>query len=236
MRVFELAFACRLYAHFTDYDESLERLRAGCSPLDPFKSSHRVALLSWLNSWGCRQFSKDYHLLASASLASWATLWISRLPGPDAPLTDLSPDEIEVCANAYEALRDCRAAVKQRPGGPDFYVTFGPTGAAKTLFALRPNAFAPWDDPIRDARGWGPDGLSFQHYLTEAADQLRGLAIEASVSVDALPALVGRPQSSPPKLIDEYNWVVLTRSCPPPVPSELAQWARWASGDFTLGH
>jgi hypothetical protein len=236
VRIFELAFSCRLYAHFTDYDESLDQLRMGCPELDPFNSIHRAALFVWLNAWGCRQFAKEYHLMASASLAKWAATWFARLPGPDMALTDMSREQLAFCAQAYEALRDSRASVKQRATGPEFYVTFGATGAAKILFALRPNAFAPWDDPIRAARGWGLDAGSFQSYLTDAASQLRALAAEANVTVSALPALVGRPSSTPPKLIDEYNWVVLTRGCPPATTDELAQWERWSSGDFAREH
>jgi hypothetical protein len=236
MKLFELACSCRLYANFTDYDESLEQLRTGCPELDPLNSGHRAALLVWLNAWGCRQFAKEYHHMASASLADWAATWFARLPGPDVRLTDMTQDQIALCAQAYEALRDRKASLKQPAVGPEFYVTFGPTGAAKTLFALRPYAYSPWDEPIRQARRWGSDAASFQSYLTDAASQLHALAAEANVPVSALPAFVGRPNSTPPKLIDEYNWVVFTRGCPPPTPDELAQWVRWAAGDFTREH
>jgi hypothetical protein len=37
-----------------------------------------------------------------------------------------------------------------------------------------------------------------------------------------------RPNLSPPKLIDESNWVVKTRRCPPPAPEEVLRWADWA--------
>jgi hypothetical protein len=233
VKLFELAYSCRLYAYFTDYDDSLNQLRAERPEVDPFDARHRAALLVWLNSWGCRQFAKEYHFMASASLATWATEWLPRLQGRDVHLTDLSRSDIALWARAYDALRNCRASLKQRATGPAFDVTFGPTGAAKTLFALRPNIIPPWDDPIRAARGWGLDAAAFATYLTDTADQLRGLAAEAGVQVPELPALVGRPHSSPPKLIDEYNWVVLTRGCLPPTADELAQWSRWASGGST---
>jgi hypothetical protein len=95
-------------------------------------------------------------------------------------------------------------------------VTFGPTGAAKTLFALRPNAIPPWDEPIRcSVRATGDMG-SFRVYLTNIARQVRSLADEAGVAVESLPMLVDRPESSPPKLIDEYNWIVVTKGIMPP--------------------
>jgi hypothetical protein len=54
------------------------------------------------------------------------------------------------------------------------------------------------------------------------------VAAEAGVSVAVLPELVERPNSSPPKLVDEYNWVVKTKRMPPPAPEELLRWAEWA--------
>jgi hypothetical protein len=190
-----------------------------------------MALFTWLNSWGCRQFAKDHHATtASASLTVWAEDWLDRLPAAGAHLTDLTADEIRLCAAAYEPLRLCVASLRRLPGGRVSEVAFGPAGAAKALFAFRPNVFAPWDDPIRNAYGWGPDGVSFSNYLSWTAQQLRALATEARKDVAELPALVGRPLSTPPKLIDEYNWVTITKGCRPPRPGELAEWAQWAGG------
>jgi hypothetical protein len=84
--------------------------------------------------------------------------------------------------------------------------------------------------------GFGTDGASFQRYLTAVASTLRALAAEARVPVAALPRLVERPDSSPPKLVDEYNWVVRTRRCPPPTPEEVLRWAQWATGAATVGN
>jgi hypothetical protein len=100
-------------------------------------------------------------------------------------------------------------------GSRSLVVTYGPTGSAKTLFALRPMLVPPWDDPIREALGFIGDLGSFRVYLTGVAEQLRSVASEAGVPVSALPALVGRPDSSPPNLIDEYNWVTITRKLHP---------------------
>jgi hypothetical protein len=131
-------------------------------------------------------------------LARWSSTWLERLPGPEAELTDLTPSEIALCAASYADLRDRRASIKQMSTG-QVSVGFGPTGAAKTLFAIRPRVFAPWDIPIRKARRWSGDAASFQAYLTDMADQLQMLSAEAGVPVSALPALVGRPNASPPQ-------------------------------------
>jgi hypothetical protein len=209
VRLSELKECCRSYA-LTRYDASLRQLRRLGPEIDPLNEAHRAAMFVWLNAWGCRQFARAYHSMASESLTKWSAAWLARLPGPEANLTDLSPRQVALCAAAYDALRDCRASVKHRASGHAFSVSYGPTGAAKTLFAIRPNIFAPWDDRIRKARGWSPEAVSFEAYLNDTADELRRLAAEAGVSVSAVPALVGRPHSSPPKLIDEYNWVTLT--------------------------
>ena len=66
MTLSELAFACFLYAHFTDYDDSyLSFLQVTNHHPDFVNSKHRKALLTWLNQWGCRQFAVEYHELAS---------------------------------------------------------------------------------------------------------------------------------------------------------------------------
>lgn len=237
MRLFELAYGCRLYADLTTYDASLEKLRSLAEQVDPFDEEHRSVLFDWLNDWGCRQFAKEHHATtASTSLMTWSDHWLKRLPAFDEQLSEMLDVELSECVAAYDALKECPASLKSRPGGRTSTVRFGPTGAAKTLFALRPNLVAPWDEPIRAAKGWGPDAASFQSYLREVAKQLRDLSAAAGVQVRDLPALVGRPKSSPPKLIDEYNWVTFTRRCPPPHADEVARWAAWAARGEDSNH
>jgi hypothetical protein len=186
-------------------------------------------LFEWLNGWGCRQFARQHHATtASDSLVRWAASWLGNLPDWPAQLTDLSAAELALCADAYDALRDSPASSRTLQTGRASQVTYGPTGTAKTLFALRPNVFPPWDEPIRRLLGFGQDGASFRRYLTDVASTLREVASEAETPVAALPELVERPNSSPPKLVDEYNWVVTTKSCPPPAPEEILRWAEWA--------
>ncbi len=79
-RLFELAYSCRLYAHFTGYDVSLDRLRELGPELDPYDGAHQAGLFVWLNSWGCRQFAKDQHAtIAAISLTRWSSTWLGRL-------------------------------------------------------------------------------------------------------------------------------------------------------------
>lgn len=227
MRLFELAYACRVYAHMTDYDGALVQFRKVVGlQLDPLQSAHQAALFKWLNDWGCRQFAKQHHeSIAAVSLVRWAKRWLDSLPGPDARLEELGRADLQRAASAYGALQ---TQIASHRGPSSIPVRFGATGAAKTLFALRPNVFAPWDEPIRVRLHLDGSALSFGTYLETVAENLRTLAVEGNVSVPNLPALVRRPGSTPPKLIDEYNWVVITRNSRPPSRAELAEWLQWA--------
>jgi hypothetical protein len=206
-----------MYEQLTGYDASLAILRERTGDvLDPYNARHRAALFTWLNSWACRQFALEHHATtASDSLVEWADDWLAHLPAPDVPLTDLSIEQMRECARAYDVLRAQAASYRTLPGGMSSRVTYGATGAAKTLFALRPNAIPPWDDPIRAALKANGDLASFRVYLTSVSTQLRALAAEAGRPVSDLPVLVGRPDSTPPKLIDEYNWIVITKGLHP---------------------
>jgi hypothetical protein len=107
MKLYELAYCCRLYGQLTGYDRHLSQLhqRVG-SGLDPSNPAHRTALFQWLNGWGCRQFARQHHATtASDSLVRWADAWLGRLPAWPVQLTDLSVPELELCAGAYDALR-----------------------------------------------------------------------------------------------------------------------------------
>ena len=106
------------------------------------------------------------------------------------------------------------ASRRASPSGKVSTVTYGPTGAAKTMFALRPLAIPPWDEPIRlELEHKGVN--SFRAHLARVADQLRSLSAAAGIPVQDLPVFIGRPDSTPPKLIDEYNWIVITRGINP---------------------
>ena len=215
MTVQELQDACRLYGLMTGFDSTLAQFRVSVAPgFDPFVPEQRLYLLKWLNTWACRQFSIKDRPLASASLETWAGDWLDRLPGPERHLTDLTASEVRTCFEAYQALCAMPASRRALPTGKVSTVTYGPTGAAKTLFAVRPLAIPPWDEPIRlelERKGVH----SFRAYLARVAEQLVSLSAEARVPVQDLPAFIGRPYSTPPKLIDEYNWIVITRGINP---------------------
>lgn len=233
MRLHELAYACRLYAALGDFDSSFLELRKAVKPaLDLTNHAHRKALFVWLNSWGCRQFAKSYHSMAGKRLVEWGQVHLNRLPRKFAVLAELSDSILDGAAEAYGDLKDRNASHRLRKTGP-YPVTFGPTGAAKVLFALRPNAFPPWDDPIRKYFGYDGSAHSYREFLSKVREEVCKLQDEAAnfgISSNDIPACIGRPDSSLPKLIDEYYWVTLTNRYTPLGLEDLERWTRWAKG------
>lgn len=110
-------------------------------------------------------------------------------------------------------------------------MTVGPTGAAKILHALRPLALPPWDDPIRDGLRYDRSRRGYLLFLRDVQKQVRDLEAEASslgMPAAQIPAALGRPASSLPKMIDEYYWVTITQGHVPVAVDEIARWHEWA--------
>ena len=227
--LFEVAYSCRLYEQLTGYDVSLKRLRATAPEgIDLFRSDHRDAVLKWLREWGCRQFAISYNELSSSQLLEWAETWVARLPDTKTNLVDLDETELSNCTSAYADLW-VRPASYSHKGSTEILKTFGPVGGAKALYVTRPRLFPPWDRYIITKLGYGVGGpKDFGRYLQRAAAQLRALASRASCDVEDIPRLLGRPDSSPPKLVDECNWTIITKECVPPTLASLRLWLKWA--------
>ncbi len=231
MRLYELAYACRLYAGMSDWDSALAEFRRATSPrFDLVDATHRKALLRWLNSWGCRQFAVRYHDMASHELLDWGRRSLDRLPPTSARLAELSDGALDAAAQAYGDLKVRSASRKLGKSGSRIPVTFGPTGAAKVLYALLPDALPPWDDAIRVKLGYDGSLESYRRFLQQVQQEVRGLETEAGqlgIAPGDILAACGRPEFSLPKLIDEYYWVTVSRGFSPPTPDELERWARW---------
>lgn len=232
MKLYELAYSCRTYDRLSQPDTAYSAFldETGGDP-DFSNRSHMSVLLKWLNSWGCRQFAIDYHDLASESILGWAKRWEPRLPDRLATLDRLSPEDIQRAGEAYADLSG-RPASRRTREGKTYDVQVGPTGAAKIMFAARPRAFPPWDDVIREKGGYDGSQGSYCKYLVAVREQVQQLCTEAAelgISAEDIPSQVGRPRSTLPKLIDEYNWVTLTRGFVPPGPDEIAKWYGWSS-------
>jgi hypothetical protein len=193
-------------------DRSTAQLRAATGEeLDLAVRAHRTALLVWLRSWGCRHLRVADTARSSRALATWWGSNRDSLPNARRTLTAMSARELDSAAGAFGALAAAPAAWRSRPVGRAS-VSFGETGAAKALFAIRPLAFPPWDEPIRVALGLrGTGGPGYRSYLEQTARSLRGLADRLQVPVSRVPEALGRPGSTPPKLVDEYLWMRVNR-------------------------
>jgi hypothetical protein len=231
MRLFQLAYVCRTYGGLTQFDAGyLAFLDETGETLDFNSTVHMKALLVWLRSWGCRQFGVAYDGLAAESIFRWAKQWESKLPDRLATLDRLPDRDIEEAGDAFAHLSRCLASRRTRNDN-QYDVQVGPTGSAKILFAARPRAFPPWDDAIRNNLGFDGSRRSYCEYLAEVRTQIKqlcGEAAELGIPAESIPLEVGRPRSTLPKLVDEYNWVTATRGFSPPEPSEIAKWHRWS--------
>lgn len=170
---------------------------------------HRLALIGWLRAWGCRHLRRADTSRTAEALRLWWETWAARLPGEQVTLADLGQGELTAAGQAYDALRAAPAAGRN-VNGQEVAVAFGDTAAAKAMFAIRPRAFLPWDEPIRLAFGRPGGGEAYVRLLRLSATALDGLARRLAASVSDLPDLLGRPESSPPKLVDEFLWIRIT--------------------------
>jgi hypothetical protein len=225
MRLFELVYCCRLYGETTGFDISLARFwEATGRRVDLTDADHRGLTVTWLRQWGCRTLRVEDTAMTLDALARWADRWADELHPAGTTLDDLTDAQIDVAARAYDELAGAKAAQRRHRDGL-VAVRFGATAAAKTLFALRPDALLPWDEAIRRALGYDGSADSYRAAIVRARRELGEAVAESGVAAGKLPALVGRPDSPPPKLIDEHDWVRYAARHEPPTPAELERWA-----------
>jgi len=219
MTLFELVYICRLFGK----DDAYVTLRRelGQNP-DLASDAQHETLLQFLNKWGCRikrdRFPKE-------NLQAWAAN--SRLPGADRDIRSLTDNEREQVGRSYDALVNIGHRFKD-------------TAAAKTLHAMRPRALPAWDQSIKD---WflknqpntggasrstaGQTYAAFIHHVAREVSTLEADANRLGYSLSDVPELVGKPDYSPVKLIDEHYWMTKTHDYIVPTRTEIEQWLRW---------
>jgi hypothetical protein len=199
------------FAALVGDDRRTNELRAATGGrLDLSLPAHRDALLAWLRQWGCRHLRTADNARSSRALLAWWKRHASDIPASGATLHGLGPAAFAKAGRAHADLAR-RPAARRRHGDGEVGVTFGSTAAAKAMFALRPRVFPPWDEPMRRAFGWtGLDPSDYETFLSMSKDALDGLAQRADVRVDELPEHLGRPDSTPARIVDEYLWMKLT--------------------------
>ena len=202
MRLFELAYCCRLFAESVGDDAASARFtQATAGSVDLHLPAHRAALLRWLREWGCRSLRVEDEKRCSEALREWWAQWSPVLPPPATPLDALGARDLDTASQAYGALAS-RPGPRRRHRDRLIDVRFGATTSAKAMYALRPHAFVPWDDAIRRALGFGADADSYRRALVRARAEIDEAAHDAGVAASELPALIGRPRSTVPKLVD----------------------------------
>jgi hypothetical protein len=207
-----LAAVLRAFGALVGSDRSSARLRQVTGgELDLGIDAHRAALLVWLRSWGCRHLRVIDTRRSSLALARWWERNAASLPEPGRSLVEMSGRDLDAAASAFGALASSPAAWRSLSEGRAS-VSFGQTAAAKAFFAIRPLAFPPWDEPIRAALGLrGEGGSGYRSYLEQVALVLEDLVDRLRVPVSGVPAALGRPRSTPPKLVDEVLWMRVNR-------------------------
>ncbi len=177
-----------------------------------------IALLKWLRSWGCRQFKTDDEEISINSITKWYELNKENLPSPTACLIDYDLTANKgVIISLFNDLSKQKAATKER-NGYEIDVSIGPVGAAKTLFALRPNLFSPWDTPIYNELDLEGNGSGYVGYLSRIQTELKGLRsvlMKSGIDWNDLFKVLKKRHKSYPKLIDEYYWITITQGCDP---------------------
>jgi hypothetical protein len=200
------------YGAVTGYDASLRRLRQSTGDhVDLHLESHRLATVAWLRAWGCGHLRRADTGMTAAAQRDWWSDWGRRLPAEHATLSELGEPDLIEAGHAYDALRRAPAARRNLKDG-EVDVAFGPSAAAKAMFTVRPQAFLPWETPIRQAFTWSEGSDAYLSLLRLSAQNLDDLARRLAVPVSDLPAVLGRPESSPPKLIHEYLWIRIMKA------------------------
>jgi hypothetical protein len=196
------------------FDDTLAAARSDIGPNpDPSNEAHAKRLRCWLNAWLCRiRYPRDGESdLFVTGLADWWAAYEKKLPDPTGTLAQLTDDELEDLAEAYEALRQVVVSPKRRRR------YLGPTAAAKVLYFLRPLAVTAWDATIAWAFGQNRDGDAFRAHLERCRSWAKQIVAEAAaqdITETGIGKAVLRPDSSVAKLIDEYLYEVVTRKPP----------------------
>lgn len=218
----DLSITTYIYNQYTKYDQNYVTIKD--NTFDFEESEEVEKLIQFLREWQCRQFKKPTTEKVFSEFTTWHSEYCGSLPPKTKSLLKISDHQLIAYAPIFQALMNCHASYREfKKTGKISPATFGPVGAAKALFAMRKNAFAPWDNPIIDKLnklGSYPDafiskdGIGYSHYMIFIKRQL--LLLESEVDdIMKLPQILKRPHSSLPKIIDEHLWVSLTGGIDP---------------------
>jgi hypothetical protein len=200
-----LAYVCRLF----------REVETPMFQGDLQSSAKALALLKWLNNWGCRINTASLPAL-SKKLLAWSREWTSQLPR-NVALVEFRGPHLDHFAAAYAALRT---------------LGLGSTSASKTLFALRPKAAIAWDKPIREQFHLNADGSeAYRAMLVLSKEEAETVIADAArcgvTNWRDIPERVGSRGRTLPQLLDQYHWITVTRGHRVPTRAELERWSAW---------
>ena len=229
MTLRELAVACYIYkilAKNIKNKDPYEQFRQSTegSP-DLCKQEHRKALLEFLNKYGCRHINKDSHKkIAPNKIFGWYKEYRGKLPKEEEKLWELEDEKLESFDKLHSTLS--KLVVARRRDKVEVHM--GPVGAAKMLFAIRPNVFPPWDNAIWKELKKKYSVEFYADYLKHVKKnvlELKEICKKEGFNLTALPKKVKRPKSTVAKLIDEYYWITITKGFE--VKEIVGCWNKW---------
>jgi hypothetical protein len=174
---------------------------------DATRPSHSLALLTWLNSWGCRipYPTEGETDLFGSGLRQWWADHGTFLPDPSVTLSELRNADIDRLRAGFVDLTAMPVGAAHRPR------RMGPTAASKTLYALRPRACMPWDDAIARHLHGGRDDEAYAAHLRLGRRWARDLRRKTGLDEAALSAALGSPGRPLTKIFDDYCYLRFTR-------------------------
>jgi hypothetical protein len=231
MKLYELAYACRLYKEvsgrdtLSGYDAAYRTMRERLGQSSELASDTDLnALMGFLNQWGCRIPKANFPRL-KGRLRNWARSRLSQLPSGGRNICELSDEERRNVGNCYDQLVSLGAGLK-----------FQHSAVAKTLHALRPYSLPIWDKPIKgdferkDKLRRGSAQL-YSDFIADVVGQIEELEQDVQRlkhTREEIPRLVGRDeQTSLVKLVDEYRWITITLGHVIPRHGEFKRWLDW---------
>jgi len=197
MTLSELAVACYIYSIVADDDSYLKFTTTVENSPNLSKKEHRNVLLEFLNKFGCRHIANDSdnRKRASEKILCWYKQYCKELPKETEKLWKLKDEKLKSFDEIYSTLS--KLFVTLRTNGRNVHL--GHVGAAKMLFAIRPNVFPPWDSEIRKELKKRYQVRSYRDYLKHVKKiilDLKESCKNQKINLDDLPKTLGRTNST----------------------------------------
>jgi hypothetical protein len=236
MKLYALAYACKLYkeegGENKKFDEAYKNMLQNLGKERNLSSIEQIdALLKFLNRWLCRIPEDNFPSLREG-LQNWARNWVSRIPpANDQDICSLKPEERAQIGSSYESLLQFGDKLR-----------FQDTAAAKTLHALRPNILPIWDREVKAKFAKRHERQTraqlYREFIGEVASEISELREDVErlgLSLSKVPQLLKHDGYSLVKLVDEYEYMTITRKCKIPSRAHLESWISLDSQENVSG-